>query len=625
MTATPAGDPSRIILLESEVLPVFPLPVPPAFVDVVVGGDAGSVYLNNQDNTFTSSFSFGTINRQTSLGDVDGDGDLDLLVLNQSTAPQLYINDGSGGFTMGQTFAQQQTYFNDTASVFADFDGDGDEDLVIGGWGQNAEVWENDGTGTFAFSSFLNNGYDSGSGTDSGIGSTLDIEKGDFDGDGDIDLYLNNRYGQSYVFKNDGNDSLSFTKDAGYGGTDAGPLAGTNGRENSAIGDLDGDGDLDIVAAHWDGADEYLINDGTGTFTNINASNTITSYTSDTYQSAIGDFNGDGLGDVFKASYTASQSEVILNNVSELTSYDTAVTTAVNPFATMALLDIDSSNIASATISITNFDANDNLTYTDASGGSITGAYNSATGVLALSGTATTAQYEATLQSIGFDSATALGDRSLSLVVTDDSGASSIPIYTTVTVCNADPIVVDLDGDGIETVGSSAGVMFDVDGDGVKEHTGWVTPDDGLLVADLDGSGAIEGMQEVVSPYFNYENANPGNLTSSADVLSLYDENNDGLISADDGIYDTLNIWQDVNSNGNSEQGELMTLQDAGIESLSLSYVNAGKSQDGATLTKLGETNGTDGSTSQWGEVVFDSYTVAPPEETEHPISNAAE
>ena len=54
-----------------------------------------------------------------------------------------------------------------------------------------------------------------------------------------------------------------------------------------------------------------------------------------------------------------------------------------------------------------------------------------------------------------------------------------------------DPLALDLDGDGIETLGitSTAQVLFDHDGDGVKTATGWISGDDGLLVLDRNGNG----------------------------------------------------------------------------------------------------------------------------------------
>jgi len=58
--------------------------------------------------------------------------------------------------------------------------------------------------------------------------------------------------------------------------------------------------------------------------------------------------------------------------------------------------------------------------------------------------------------------------------------------------------VLDLDGDGAELTGrSSISPLFDVDGDFYGERTGWVRPDDGLLVRDLDGNGTIDDITEM--------------------------------------------------------------------------------------------------------------------------------
>ncbi|MBK7897915.1 MAG: hypothetical protein IPJ99_00310 [Betaproteobacteria bacterium] len=57
-----------------------------------------------------------------------------------------------------------------------------------------------------------------------------------------------------------------------------------------------------------------------------------------------------------------------------------------------------------------------------------------------------------------------------------------------------DPLALDLDGDGIETVGATGAnvVLFDHDGDGLKTGTGWVKADDGLLVLDRNANGTID-------------------------------------------------------------------------------------------------------------------------------------
>ena len=62
-----------------------------------------------------------------------------------------------------------------------------------------------------------------------------------------------------------------------------------------------------------------------------------------------------------------------------------------------------------------------------------------------------------------------------------------------------DPLVLDLDGDGIETVGVNATthILFDHNNDGIKTGTGWVNGDDGLLVLDRNGNGIIDNGSEL--------------------------------------------------------------------------------------------------------------------------------
>ncbi|MCA3239488.1 MAG: hypothetical protein ING32_15140, partial [Curvibacter sp.] len=64
-----------------------------------------------------------------------------------------------------------------------------------------------------------------------------------------------------------------------------------------------------------------------------------------------------------------------------------------------------------------------------------------------------------------------------------------------------DPIVVDLDGDGIETVGLASNVYFDHDGDGVLTKTGWAGKDDALLVWDRNANGSIDTGAELFGDF----------------------------------------------------------------------------------------------------------------------------
>ena len=119
------------------------------------------------------------------------------------------------------------------------------------------------------------------------------------------------------------------------------------------------------------------------------------------------------------------------------------------------------------------------------------------------------------------------------------------------------PLIFDLDNDGIELLSVKEKVLFDVDVDGDLEITGWTAPDDGLLVMDLNNDGLINDMSEVFSEHFNYES-----FISSLDSLNSIDSNNDDLINYQDELFDQVMIWQDLNSDGISDNGELSTLNE---------------------------------------------------------------
>ena len=89
---------------------------------------------------------------------------------------------------------------------------------------------------------------------------------------------------------------------------------------------------------------------------------------------------------------------------------------------------------------------------------------------------------------------------------------------------HASPLVVDLDGDGIETLGTDAGVYFDHANDGFAENTGWVGKDDGLLVRDINNNGKIDDGTEL---FGNNSVLSSGNkATNGFDALADLDTNN---------------------------------------------------------------------------------------------------
>ena len=87
------------------------------------------------------------------IGDVDADGDIDVLCGNYNGLNVLLINDGSGGFTRQDGFPGGGTAWTVNGGVaFGDADGDGDLDIAIGNHDQANELLINDGLGTFTTS-----------------------------------------------------------------------------------------------------------------------------------------------------------------------------------------------------------------------------------------------------------------------------------------------------------------------------------------------------------------------------------------------------------------------------------------------------------------------------------------
>lgn len=131
------------------------------------------------------------------------------------------------------------------------------------------------------------------------------------------------------------------------------------------------------------------------------------------------------------------------------------------------------------------------------------------------------------------------------------------------------PIVLDLDGDGIETLALGAS-YFDLDADGLSERAGWVSPDDGLLAVDRDGDGLIGSGAELFGN--NSVLSNGQRAENGFQALAEYDSNGDGVVNALDAGYASLRVWRDLNGNGISDVGELQTLADAGVQSIDTGY-----------------------------------------------------
>jgi len=128
-----------------------------------------------------------------------------------------------------------------------------------------------------------------------------------------------------------------------------------------------------------------------------------------------------------------------------------------------------------------------------------------------------------------------------------------------------DPLVLDLDGDGIETLSpEESHANFDLfTEEGYQTQHGWISKDDGLLALDKNSNGTIDDISEL----FGNRNLN------GFDDLSSYDDNFDNVIDSSDIIFEQLLVWQDKNEDGISSENELHNLSELGIVSISLDAI----------------------------------------------------
>ncbi len=166
------------------------------------------------------------------------------------------------------------------------------------------------------------------------------------------------------------------------------------------------------------------------------------------------------------------------------------------------------------------------------------------------------------------------------------------------------PLILDLDGDGVETLGKAAGIHFDHDGNGFAELTGWVGKDDGLLVFDRNGNGQIDTGAELFGN--NTVLANGRKAANGFEALKELDANRDGKMDASDAAYSNLRIWIDADSDGITDAGELLTLTEAGVKSLNTGYANQSLTDaQGNQHLQTGRYTRADGTTARVDDVWF--------------------
>jgi len=127
------------------------------------------------------------------------------------------------------------------------------------------------------------------------------------------------------------------------------------------------------------------------------------------------------------------------------------------------------------------------------------------------------------------------------------------------------PIILDLDGDGVELVDiDDSTAFFDINGDGFRTHMGWAAADDGFLAYDIGKEGVISEGPEI--SFVSYVEGAQTDLEG----LAYFDTNNDGVLNADDAEWSKFGVWQDLDQDGETDDGEFKPLADWNIESISL-------------------------------------------------------
>ena len=150
-----------------------------------------------------------------------------------------------------------------------------------------------------------------------------------------------------------------------------------------------------------------------------------------------------------------------------------------------------------------------------------------------------------------------------------------------------DPLILDLNGDGVQTTSIIKGVKFDHGSDGFKEYSGWASAIDGLLALDLNEDGVINSGREL----FGDQTLLVGTDTLAVDgfaALGQYDSDANRIINSEDVIYSKLKVWIDADGDGVTDTGELNSLNTLNISQIALSSINVDINQTGNTIFKQG-------------------------------------
>ena len=254
--------------------------------------DTASVLLGNGNGTFgaKASFATGTNPKSVTLGDVNRDGRLDIIIANSgSNSVSVLLGNGNGTFGPKTDFA---TALSPSGITMGDVNGDGNLDIITANYDpSNVSVLLGNGNGTFQAQQTFATGK-------SPYGVTL----GDVNGDGKLDI----------ITANNGANSASVLLGNGNGTFQAQQTFTTGKATRSVtLGDVNGDGRLDIITSNnFSFNVSLLLGNGNGTF---QAQQTFAAGTGP-QGITLGDINGDGRLDIITTNNNDSNSSVLLGN-----------------------------------------------------------------------------------------------------------------------------------------------------------------------------------------------------------------------------------------------------------------------------------------------------------------------